>query len=80
MVDKIAKLLRKASAKDRQRLDELLELLISGKTQGLKIEKIKASDLYRVRVGRFRVIFHYDAKRVVIDSVRLRNEETYKNL
>lgn len=80
MVGKIKKLFEKITAKDRQRLDNLLEALRTGKTDGLRIEKLTQSDFFRVRSGRFRIIFHYEGWRVLVDHIRLRNEDTYKNL
>ena len=44
----------------------------------LNIKKLQNSDFYRVRKGRFRIIFHIEKKTVVIDSIKLRNENTYK--
>lgn len=78
-MDALQKLLRKISQPDRERLLVILEKLIVGDLSSVLIQKIQASDLFRIRVGRFRIIFHYNAKRdVVIDTVRLRNEGTYR--
>jgi len=76
----IEKLLRKISKKDRQRLLEVVEKLIQGKIKGLNIRKVTNSDFYRLRSGRFRIIFHYDKKEIIIDSIRLRDKNTYKGL
>lgn len=74
----IEKLFRKISKKDRCELLRLVNDLLSG----IKVnstQKLKNSDFYKVRKGNFRIIFHYDLnKNVVIDSIRLRNEKTYK--
>lgn len=76
----IEKLLRKISKKDRDTLLVLIESLIDKKYKGLVVKKLKGSDFYRIRKGSFRVIFHYsDNGDVVIDSIRLRNENTYKD-
>ncbi|PIR03339.1 MAG: hypothetical protein COV60_00825 [Candidatus Magasanikbacteria bacterium CG11_big_fil_rev_8_21_14_0_20_43_7] len=77
-MDKIEKLLRKISRADRERLLFLIERLLAADTKGLNIEKIKKTDLYRLRSGRFRIIFHREDGEVVVDSIRLRNERTYK--
>lgn len=81
-MNKIEKLLRKIGKKDRRRLLEIINLLLAGKTAPLNIQKIKNSDFYKVRKGRFRIIFHYEQKTkdIVVDSIRLRNESTYKSL
>ncbi|MEK7084078.1 MAG: hypothetical protein AAB932_02505 [Patescibacteria group bacterium] len=79
-MDQIEKLLRKISENDRQRLLDLAERIEHGQIAGLRIVKIHGSDLYRVRSGRFRIIFHREkqSKTVVIDSIKLRNERTYE--
>jgi len=78
-MDKIKKLLLKISKKDREGLLGLLELIINN-SKDLKIIKIKNTDFFRVRFKQFRIIFHKDDGEVVIDSIKLRNENTYKNL
>ncbi len=79
-MDKIEKLLRKISQEDRQRIFKLINDLDQGNQIGFKIIKIKNSDFYRIKSGNFRVIFHYENNDVVIDAVKLRNKDTYKNL
>lgn len=78
-MDKVEKLFRKISKKDRKKLYNLIEkLMINDKS--LNIIKLKGSDFYRSRQGNFRVIFHYNSrKEIIIDSIRLRQENTYKN-
>lgn len=78
-MDKIQKLLLKISKKDREILLNLLQLVISGE-RNLKTIKIKNSDFFRVRFRQFRIIFHKDKADIIIDSIKLRNENTYKNL
>jgi len=77
-MDKIQKLLRKISKRDREKLLELVERLLGGDKQGLNIKKVINSEFYRLRSGRFRIIFHKEDKNIIIDSIRLRNEKTYK--
>lgn len=79
-MDKIEKLLRKISQKDRERLLKIVDNLLVGKKEGLVIEKIVKTDFYCLKSGRYRIIFHYQNKEVIIDSIKLRNETTYKNL
>ena len=76
----LEKLLRKISKKDRLALREEISLLVQKKHQLLNIKKIQGSDFYRSRKGNFRIIFHYDkTQKVVIDSVRVKGEDTYKD-
>lgn len=80
-MEKIEKLFRKISKKDRIKLLALAnELLDKTKRENLQIEKIKDSDFYKIRRGNFRIIFHYESdNEAVIDSIKLRNEKTYRN-
>ncbi len=80
-MDKIEKLFRKISQKDKIALVGLVEALLSkNKDKNLDIKKLKDTDFYRIRKGNFRIIFHYDSfKEIIIDSIRLRKENTYKD-
>lgn len=78
-MNKIEKLFRKISPSDRHVLLEAIQLLIQNPyTTGVK--RLTASDFYRYRKGNFRIIFHIENKKAVIDSVSIRNEKTYKNM
>lgn len=78
-MNKIEKLLDKISKNDRRKLLELITLILNDKKK-LRVIKIKKSDFFRVRYGKFRIIFHKENEEIIIDSVKLRNENTYKNL
>ncbi len=81
-MDKIVKLLRKVTKKERQRIRRLMILIERKQWDGLDMSKLTGTrNKYRARKGRFRFIFHLtrDAK-VIIDDVRVRQEDTYKNL
>ncbi len=78
-MDKIEKLFRKLIPKDREALLLLLERLL-GSDKNLNIVKIVNTDFFRIKQGKFRIIFHREGERVVVDSVRLRDDNTYKNL
>jgi mRNA-degrading endonuclease RelE of RelBE toxin-antitoxin system len=77
-MDKIEKLLRKICEKERILLKEAIKSLITGEIKGMNIVKIKDTDFFRIKKGKFRIIFHYNNDNVIIDSVKLRNENTYK--
>ena len=77
-MDKIAKLLKKINAKERAELLALIERLVAN-DRTLPVIKLKNTDFYRLRYKNFRIIFHKDGE-VVIDSIKMRNENTYKNL
>jgi mRNA-degrading endonuclease RelE of RelBE toxin-antitoxin system len=78
-MDKIEKLLKKISKKDRQVLLVLISKIVSN-DKSIRLVKITNTDFYRVRSGRFRLIIHKEGNEVIIDSIRLRNDNTYKNI
>ena len=43
----------------------------------LDVVKIDAHN-YRLRIGAYRVLFHYEDDAPVIDDIRRRNEKTYR--
>lgn len=66
--------------RDFERVDaRVLELAVDPRPHG--VEKL-AADLFRVRVGDWRVIYLIDdaARQVVVVAVKRRNERTYRNL
>lgn len=79
-MDKIGKLFRKINKKDRKKLLNIITDLVSGSIKGLNVQKIKNTDFYRLKSGRFRIIFHFHNKEIIIDSIKLRNKTTYKKL
>ncbi len=79
-MDKITKLLRSLSSKERERLEEILKLLLSGDVSSLDIKKLKGvENVYRVRTGEFRMIFRKEGTEILILEVSRRDESTYKN-
>jgi mRNA-degrading endonuclease RelE of RelBE toxin-antitoxin system len=78
-MDKTQKLLNKMSPKQRDELLEIVDALGEKNTRDLlRPIKLKGTDLYRVRDRRFRIIFHIAHGEAVVDSIRMRNEKTYK--
>ena len=76
-MNKIEKLLRKINKKDRDALLSILEELLTSKdTRHLKPTKLQGLDLYRIRKGNFRIIFHKEHGEIVLDSINVRNENT----
>ncbi|RJQ31323.1 hypothetical protein C4572_02745 [Candidatus Parcubacteria bacterium] len=73
------KLFRKISGKERILLVSLVDDILT-KKKGLNIKKLENSDFYRCRKGRFRIIFHHEKNNIIIDSIKLRRENTYKDL
>lgn len=77
-MNELEKLLNKSKRQDRERILQTIRTLKQGETKGLKIIKLTGSNMYRVRVGDFRIQFSINDKIVKIESVRLKNEATYK--
>jgi len=77
-MDKIVKLFKKIGENDKKAILMTLEKLIDKEQRkNLDIKKIEDTDFLRLRQGKFRIIFHYENGSPVIDSIRLRNENTY---
>ncbi|HEY4488909.1 MAG TPA: hypothetical protein VJA87_00270 [Candidatus Paceibacterota bacterium] len=82
-MDKLTKLFKRLSQKEKDRLDETITNIIAGKIGTLDLKKLKGiEDTYRVRSGTFRIIFR---KRSGMDDIEVlevsrRDEHTYKNL
>jgi len=78
MVDNITKALNKLSDKDRDEMKGILTLLKKGALQHLDIKKLKGrSDIYRVRKGNMRLLFHKREDGMQIVSVERRSDNTY---
>ena len=79
-MDKIAKLFKKISSADCSALLALTQGLIAG-DRTVRVVKLKNTDFYRARYKNFRLIFHQDETAgLVIDSIKIRNDNTYKRL
>ena len=77
-MDRVEKLFRKISKRDRQQILAAIFLIEKKDTELLDIKKIEGSkNQYRARVGKYRVIFKKEAKQNLILKVSLRNEKTY---
>ena len=76
----IEKALRKLSPAERFWIGETIEKLVSGKTSGLDIKKLRGrEDIFRVRKGDVRMIYLKKDDLVVLLFVGRRNESTYKS-
>ena len=79
-MDRLRKLLRSLSAKEENVLNELLEKIYARKLKGSDVKKLKGKlNIYRVRMGDFRVIFHDDGVQIAILFAGRRNDNTYNN-
>ena len=80
MVDRMTKNLQKFPKDDRDKILTLMRRVQAGDLSGLDIKKLKdREDAFRVRKGKFRVIFRKtDQGPNIIIAVELRSESTYK--
>lgn len=80
-MDEIEKLFRRISKKERENLLKLVDSIQNDSDSLSKhIQKLTGTEFYKIRKGRYRIIFHYSQKDIVIDSIKLRNEKTYRDL
>lgn len=77
---KVKKVLDDLSDADFKRIDERIQSL--RKTPRGRGRKKLGEDIYRVRIGRFRIIYHVDDEQqlIRIGKVDRRREDTYKNV
>ncbi len=80
MADAITKFIAKLSKTEKVVIVELLEKILANKTDGLQIKKLVGStDIFRVRKGKFRIIYQKTKTDHIIISVDRRSEKTYKD-
>lgn len=79
-MDRLTKLLRKLSAKDKAAVLALLKK-VKAKDPSLEVKKLKGFKyLYRARARNYRVVYFDDGDEVLLKRVEKRDERTYKNL
>src|SRR3989338_8597269 len=69
---KIEKLLDKLNKKERMSLLEAIKSLFSETAERLDVKKIKSTNFYRLRTGRFRINFHCNREKKIIDKIKKR--------
>jgi len=78
-MSRIQKDLQKLSPKEQVWSKEIINKLITGKTQGLDIQKLKGgSDILRVRKGDLRIIYRIVNGEVILLRIARRSEKTYR--
>ncbi len=81
MVNNIIKILRKSTKSDREKIGFAIEKILIHDINQLDVKKIKGYyKLFRIRVGKYRIIYFDDGKNVVLKYIRKRNKDTYSNL
>lgn len=80
-MDKIEKILRKLSRKEQEAMLLLFKQIKKDFSIIPGVMKLKRhKDLYRVRMGNYRIIFKVTSGDIEIMKISRRNEQTYKNL
>lgn len=79
-MDKVSKLLKKLTKKERQHLQAALDKLLSGDTVSLDIKKLKGvENIYRVRIGNLRIIFRKESGDIRVLDIGRRDTSTYRD-
>lgn len=78
-MNKIHKYLDKLQPKERDLIIEIVAQIERGDMSNLDVKKLKGYfNSYRVRKGKTRILFHFDAMgRTAIDSISRRSDNTY---
>ena len=77
-MNKIDKFLNKLSVRERDETLEWMERIKRRDFEGLHIKKLKGFDnLYRVRIGKIRIIFYWKDTIIEIVKIDRRNDNTY---
>jgi len=80
MSDKITKSLQKLTKTEQQQVKLLLTKIKNDDLLGLNIVKLKSrNDIFRVRKGRFRIIFRKATHEIEILAIERRSEKTYRD-
>lgn len=78
-MNKIAKFLQKRTKEERLKLLTVIRLIAENNLHNLDIKKLKSSDnIFRVRFGKFRIIFERDVKKNIVKSIAKRDDQTYR--
>lgn len=78
-MDKIEKLLKKFSAKEKLQIKQILQKIYSGNLKSVDLKKLKGyKDIFRVRKGDIRIIYRLDSNdNIFILAIERRNDKTY---
>ncbi len=74
------KQLRKIPRNDRDRIFAALTLLLQRDYSILNLKQLKGyQNIFRIRVGNYRIIFHDDGEEITLKAISRRDENTYKD-
>ena len=80
-MDKITKALEKLERRERDKVELAIARILLRQLAEYDVKKVQGlKNLYRIRIGRHRIIFFMTKERVIVVDVTKRDENTYKNL
>jgi len=78
-MEKLVKVLRKLSPKERYVVELLVSKIIKRDLAGLDCKKLRGlKNILRVRKGNLRIIFEFGSREIRILAIERRSENTYK--
>jgi len=81
MSDKITKFLRKLSSRELDKISKIKDKITINNLNGMNVKKLSGhANLYRVRIGRIRIIFeNIDKDTNSIKKIDFRDDKTYRD-
>ncbi len=78
-MDKISKALEKIDKKEKEAIRNILVKIKNKDFKGFDVKKLKGrNNIFRVRKGKIRIIYHLKQEKIMILSIERRSEKTYK--
>ncbi|PIP86897.1 plasmid stabilization protein [Candidatus Campbellbacteria bacterium CG22_combo_CG10-13_8_21_14_all_36_13] len=77
-MNKLDKFLSKLDKKTRYEIEKTINVILGGDFSKFDIKKLKGKhNLFRVRVGKVRIVFKYAKDGNFVQSISFRNDTTY---
>jgi len=78
-MDKITRSLQRLDKKEKKAVRDILIKIKNKDFKSLDVKKLKSkNNIFRVRKGKIRIIYHLKQERIMILSIERRSERTYK--
>ena len=79
-MDIVEKQLRKIQGSYRERVYSAIEQIMARNFATLDRKLLKGyENIFRVRVGNYRIIYHDDGEKITLKAIRKRDERTYSD-
>jgi mRNA-degrading endonuclease RelE of RelBE toxin-antitoxin system len=80
-MDKAYKIIRKLQSKYRNTIENEINDILDGNLKGKDVKRLQGKrNYFRVRKGKFRIIFTTEGEKISIVKVAHRDNQTYLNL